>query len=50
VDTIATVAAIVLKNTKKATKLCVVVTVDAIKNKIIKQTTKIYLMEHKNYE
>ena len=45
-----TVAVIVLKNTKKALKLSVVVTVDAIKKKIKKQTTKIYLMEHKNYE
>jgi hypothetical protein len=47
VDTTATAAAIVLKNMTKATKLCVVVTVDAIKKKIQQQIMKIYLMEHK---
>jgi len=47
VDTIAIVAAIVSKNTRKAAKLCVVVTVDAIEKKQNQQTTKIYLMEHK---
>ena len=43
----ATAAAIVLKNTKKALKLSVVVTVDAIEKKQNQQITKIYLMEHK---
>jgi len=50
VDMTAIVAAIVLKNTKKAIKLSVVFIVDAIKKKIKQLIMKIYLMEHKNYE
>jgi len=50
VDTTVIVAVIVSRNTKKVTKLYVVVIVDAIEKKKNQQITKIYLMEHKNYE